>query len=72
MDELKAPVAGQMGDVVGRTRDQVVHRNHIVAFSQEPVAQVAAQETGAASHENTHTLIILFDFISFPKSGSSQ
>jgi microcystin-dependent protein len=43
-----------MGDVVGRTGDQVVHRNHVVALGQQPVAEMAAQKTGAAGHKNTH------------------
>ena len=44
----KLPIAGQVGDVVGAAGDQVVHGDDVMALGQEPVAEVAAEEAGAA------------------------
>jgi hypothetical protein len=46
----KALVAGQVGNVVGITGQQVVHSNDIMTFSQQAITEVTTQKTGAASN----------------------
>ena len=43
--EPELPVPGQVGDVVGRARQQVVHRDDAVALGEQPVAAGAIPRT---------------------------
>ena len=54
LDEAKVPVPRQVFDVGGAAGDQVVHDHHLVPFSQEPVAQMRTQKSGAAGDEYPH------------------
>ncbi len=49
-DELEALVADQVVDVLAAAGDQVVDADHAVALGQQPLAQVRAEEAGAAGH----------------------
>jgi hypothetical protein len=46
----------QMGDVDLPAGVKVVETNHLVAFSEETLAEVAAEEPGASGNKNTHVL----------------
>ncbi len=54
LDELKAGVALQVGDVRGFARDEVVHPDHAVPLREQPVAQVRAQEPRGPGYEDAH------------------
>jgi hypothetical protein len=54
MNKQEAGVACQMGDVIRRACDQIIHRNDIVPFGQQAFHQVAAQEPSAARHQYSH------------------
>ena len=49
-DELEMPVAGQMCNVVREPGDQVVHRDHVVAVAQQPIAEMRADKARATSY----------------------
>ena len=53
-DELQAAVVLEVGEVGGRSRDQVVHADHGVPEREQPVAEVAAEEPGRAGYEEAH------------------
>ena len=55
LDELEGRVADQVGDVVRRPGDEVVHPDHLVPLGDEPVAEMGAQEAGGAGDEDTHS-----------------
>ena len=50
--QLEVRVADEVRDVVFRAGEEVVHAQHVVALGQEPLAQVRADEAGAAGHQN--------------------
>ena len=50
MDELEVRVAGEMGDVVGVARDEIVDGDDAVAFGKQAVGEMGAEKTSAASH----------------------
>ena len=47
----EALMAHQVGDVVGRPRDEVVHADHMMAFGQKALAEMRAEEAGTAGDE---------------------
>src|SRR5581483_3285991 len=53
-DEAEAGMARQVADVVGRAGDEVVHAEHLRALAEQELAQVGADEAGAARHEDPH------------------
>jgi hypothetical protein len=54
LDEAKALMPKQVGDVVHVASNEVVHADDGVTFGNEPVAQVRPQEAGGAGDEYTH------------------
>ena len=50
--QLEVLVAHQVADVALATRVEVVHAEHFVAAGDQPVAEVAAEEAGAAGDKN--------------------
>ena len=56
VDEVELRLGGQVLDVAQRAGDQVVHADHLVAFGQEAIGEVAAEETGAAG-DQVNTLL---------------
>ncbi len=53
LDEQEPGVA-EMGDVVQRPGDEAVHADHLAAARQQEVAEVGADESGAARHQDPH------------------
>jgi hypothetical protein len=53
-DEAEAAFGFEVRDVARVARQQVVHRDHIVPFAEQAIAEVAAEEACAAGHENSH------------------
>ncbi len=51
VDELEVLVAGEMGDVVGIARDEVVDGDDAMAFGEEAVDEMGAEEAGAAGDD---------------------
>jgi len=51
VDELEVRAGAQVRDVVEVAGDQVVHGHHAVAFGEQPVAKMGAEEAGAAGDE---------------------
>ena len=51
VDELEMFVAGEMGDVVGVARDEVVDGDDAMAFGEESVDEMGAEEAGAAGDD---------------------
>ncbi len=54
LDEMKALMTGQVGNVVCVACDQVVHRDHMMALLQQPIAEMASQKPGSAGDKNSH------------------
>jgi hypothetical protein len=52
---LEVRVADQVGDVVLAPGEVVVDAQHIMALGQQPLAQMRAEESGAACHQDTRT-----------------
>jgi hypothetical protein len=50
--KLEVLLTKQVLDVLERPGNEVVHGNDVVAFGQEAVAQMAAQEAGSAGDED--------------------
>ena len=50
--EFEALVVEQMGHVAAPAREVVVDAEHLVAGGQEPLAEMRAEETGAAGDED--------------------
>ena len=44
----------EVGDVVGRPGDEVVHPHDLVALGQEPVGEMRTEEAGGAGDEDSH------------------
>ncbi len=44
----------QVGDVVARPGDEVVHPHDLVALGQEPVGEMRAEEAGGAGDQDSH------------------
>jgi len=40
MDELESPLPGEVCDVIDRSSNQVIHRNHLVTICQQTVTQM--------------------------------
>jgi hypothetical protein len=53
---MESRVLEQNGHVLGPTRYEIVHADHVVTFIEEPLAQVRSQEAGGTSHEDPHQL----------------
>jgi hypothetical protein len=51
--QLEVRAFQQMGDVVLGPGEEVVETNHVVAFGEQTLAEVAAEEAGAAGNEDT-------------------
>ena len=51
LDEGECPMASQVGDVVDRSRDEIVDHNNPMAFSQEQVHEMGTEETSATRHQ---------------------
>jgi len=51
VDEFEVFVAGEMGDVVGIARDEVVDGDDVVALGEEAVDEMGAEEAGAAGDD---------------------
>ena len=47
-DELEVLVTGEMGDVVGVARNEIVNGDDVMAFGEETVDKMGAEEAGAA------------------------
>src|SRR5690606_11589921 len=47
-------LADQVRDVIGRTRDEVVHPDHIVALRDESIAEVGAEEASGTCYQDSH------------------
>ena len=56
LDESEARLADQVGNVVRRAGQEVVHADDLVPLCQEPIAQVRAQEAGRAGNQDAHVL----------------
>jgi hypothetical protein len=54
LDELEPPLTHEVRDVLGIPRDEVVEADHRVSVSEEPVAEVRAEEAGGAGDEHSH------------------
>ncbi len=52
LDELEAVVAGELCDVLAATGRQIVDADHVVATLDEAIAQMRAEEAGAAGDED--------------------
>ena len=50
-NKLEVLVAGEMRDVVGIARDEVVDGNDVMAFGKEAVDEMRAEEAGAAGDD---------------------
>jgi len=48
LKKLEKPVSLQMGDVCRFAREQIVDADDAMAFSQKPLAEMRAEEAGAA------------------------
>jgi hypothetical protein len=53
-DKPETLVPHEMGDVLDASRNQIIQTNNMVPQIQQPVAQMAAQESRSAGNENTH------------------
>jgi hypothetical protein len=51
-NQLEQRVAHQVGDVALGAGEEIVDAEHVMAISQQSIAQVRAQEAGAAGNEN--------------------
>ena len=51
--QLEARVPEQMRDVVLVAGEEVVDAEHVVAFVDQPVAEMRAEKAGAAGDENS-------------------
>ena len=47
-------MGGELGDVFDRPREQVVHADDLVPAHQEELAEVRADEAGAAGDKDPH------------------
>ena len=54
LDEVKPSIGFEVGDVAGVAGHEVVHGDDFVTFGEQPVAQVAAQESRAARDQDPH------------------
>jgi hypothetical protein len=57
--ELEILALEEVLDVLQAAGDQVVHGDHMVAFLQEPIAQVRSQETGGTGDEDAFFLFAM-------------
>jgi hypothetical protein len=53
LDEEEAGVA-DVGDVVGRTGEEVVHADDLAPVGEQEIAEMGANEAGPAGHEDAH------------------
>ena len=53
-DEPEAGVAGQMREVVRMTGDEVVDADDLMFVVEKAVAEMRAEKTGGAGHQNSH------------------
>ncbi len=53
-DELEALVAGEVGDVVRASGDEVVQPDHVVPLAQEAFGEVRPEEAGGSGDEDAH------------------
>ncbi len=51
LDETIIRVSGQMPNVRGVARDQIVDRDHAMTFRQQTISQVRAQKASAAGYD---------------------
>jgi hypothetical protein len=51
VDKSELGMADQMGDIIGRSGDEIIHANNIVAFADESVAKMRAQKSGATGYQ---------------------
>ena len=56
LDELELLSPDQMGDVVRRAGDEIVHTHHPVTLCEEAVTEMGAKEAGGAGDEDAHSL----------------
>ena len=50
--EIEVRLREKVGDVRLLAREEVVDADHVVTFADEPLAEMATEEAGAASDEN--------------------
>jgi hypothetical protein len=50
VDKLEARISGEVRNVVGAARDQVVNADHGVSLCNQPITEMRAEEAGAASN----------------------
>ena len=51
VDELEILVAGEVGDVVGIPRDEVIDGDDVMAFGEETVGEMRAEKAGTTGHD---------------------
>src|SRR5437588_193600 len=56
LDEGETRVAAEVLNIGGVAGDEVVYTDYVMAFGQEAVAQVGADEAGAPGDEGAHEL----------------
>jgi hypothetical protein len=52
--ELEAGVTHEMGDIVGRSGEEVVESDDFVTFREESITEMGCQEAGRACNKNSH------------------
>ena len=56
LDEFVVRVAGQVRDVVDRSRDKIINSNHAMAARQQQVGEVRAKKSRASRHDGSGLL----------------
>src|SRR5262249_61698430 len=59
MDKFKIRIGTMMSDVDQIARHQIVHRHHLMSLGYQAVGHVAANETGPAGDQYSHSLSLL-------------
>ena len=54
LDEFETRIVFKVRDVVGATRDEIVHRNHLIAARNKVIAEVRADESRTTRNEDPH------------------
>jgi hypothetical protein len=54
LDKSKIRISGQVGDITGTARKEVVHANHLVSLTQNQVAQVGRDKPSRTGNKKPH------------------
>jgi hypothetical protein len=49
-DKSEIRIPGQMGDIVWRSGDEIINRDHAKSLSQQPITEMGTQKSGATRH----------------------